>query len=160
MALPVDRSAPGSSEAAQDCDGLESVPDGGREVQGVGASAIHGACREGPVLEPLRAAVVPGHRSGSRAYREVHFIKGPLQRPRNDELDGPIWINVWTNVNHRGHPRGINFCLVTPPHLAPDWETGEEQNLVTKDDGMQCQALAPPPWQYWEAAPAKVGVEP
>ncbi len=75
-------------------------------------------------------------------------VKVLLQRPRNDELDGPIWINVWTNVNHRGHPRGINFCSVTPPHLAPDWESGGQQNLVTKDDGMQCQALAPPLRHY------------
>jgi hypothetical protein len=72
-------------------------------------------------------------------------VKALLQHPRNDDLDRPIWINVWTNINHRGEPRGINFCSVTPPHLAPDWESGEEQNLVTKDDGMQCPALAPPP---------------
>ena len=44
------------------------------------------------------------------------------------------WVNVWTSVNGRGQPRGINFCTVVPPQQRLDGATPGQKS----DGGLAC----------------------
>ena len=83
-----------------------------------------------------------------------------LQRPRQGAWDlgawdDPVWINVWTNVNHRGEPRGFYFCAVAPMDRLPAWEAIEGQDEEVRDEEMRGPPALPPPWQVPGAAPAE-----
>ena len=70
-----------------------------------------------------------------------------LQRPRQGAWDlgawdDPVWINVWTNVNRRGEPRGVYFCAVAPMDEIPAWEAIEGQDEEARDEEARPACLA------------------